>query len=161
MQSLHKNLERINGESQDPRTLATLRGSTQLRHGRLRQDPRRSYLPPLEYYPLSTGSRREEIAVKADDGRESKVQLFPKAEHRAAMEAAKKAHPGGLIVIDYTAPAAVWDNVCLYTDIGVPFVLGTTGFPGKPEELHALVEKAGLPAVIAPNMNKQIVLCGE
>jgi len=62
---------------------------------------------------------------------------------------------GNVLAIDYTHPSAVNDNARFYAKNGIPFVMGTTG--GDREQLVKDVEDAGLPAVIAPNMGKQIV----
>jgi 4-hydroxy-tetrahydrodipicolinate reductase len=59
------------------------------------------------------------------------------------------------IAIDYTHPTAVNSNARFYTRNNIPFVMGTTG--GDRQELEQTVQKASSPAVIAPNMAKQIV----
>ncbi len=59
------------------------------------------------------------------------------------------------IIVDYTHPDAAVNNVSLYVKHRIPFVLGTTG--GDREALFKLVEQGTVPAVIAPNMAKQIV----
>jgi 4-hydroxy-tetrahydrodipicolinate reductase len=61
----------------------------------------------------------------------------------------------GLISIDFTHPMAVNDNARFYVDNCLPFVMGTTG--GDREELMKTVENGTVPALIAPNMAKQIV----
>lgn len=70
------------------------------------------------------------------------------------MERAKKEYPK-LMVIDYTVPQCVNLNAELYIKHGVPFVMGTTG--GDRDKLLADVKDAGLYAVIAPQMGKQVV----
>ncbi len=59
------------------------------------------------------------------------------------------------IAIDYTHPSAVNTNAKLYTRHNIPFVMGTTG--GDRKRLEATVSRSRTPAVIAPNMAKQIV----
>ncbi len=59
------------------------------------------------------------------------------------------------IAVDYTHPSAVNGNAKFYTRNNIPFVMGTTG--GNREELEKTVQDASYPAVIAPNMAKQIV----
>jgi 4-hydroxy-tetrahydrodipicolinate reductase len=59
------------------------------------------------------------------------------------------------IAVDYTHPSAVNGNALFYTQNKIPFVMGTTG--GNREELEKTVQDAAAPAVIAPNMAKQIV----
>ncbi len=62
---------------------------------------------------------------------------------------------GAFITIDYTHPTAVNDNVKFYCDNNLPFVMGTTG--GDRELIRERVLNSSIPAVIAPNMMKQIV----
>jgi 4-hydroxy-tetrahydrodipicolinate reductase len=59
------------------------------------------------------------------------------------------------IAVDYTHPSAVNGNALFYVQNNIPFVMGTTG--GNREELEKTVNDAAVPAVIAPNMAKQIV----
>ncbi len=59
------------------------------------------------------------------------------------------------ISIDYTHPTAVNSNASYYIENKIPFVMGTTG--GDRKKLEDLVNNASTPAVIAPNMAKQIV----
>ncbi len=57
--------------------------------------------------------------------------------------------------VDYTHPSAVHSNAEFYGRHRLPFVMGTTG--GDRDRLIETVNAAALPAVIAPNMAKQIV----
>lgn len=59
------------------------------------------------------------------------------------------------ISIDYAHPTAVNTNAEFYCRYNLPFVMGTTG--GNREKLVQTVEDSSIPAVIAPNMAKQIV----
>ncbi|HKJ98926.1 MAG TPA: dihydrodipicolinate reductase [Desulfotignum sp.] len=59
------------------------------------------------------------------------------------------------IAIDYTHPTAVNTNAGFYIRHNIPFVMGTTG--GDRKDLEARVSSSQTPAVIAPNMAKQIV----
>ncbi len=59
------------------------------------------------------------------------------------------------IAIDYTHPSAVNSNALFYTKNKIPFVMGTTG--GDRNKLEQTVNQGSVPAVIAPNMAKQIV----
>ncbi|KAF7833667.1 4-hydroxy-tetrahydrodipicolinate reductase 2, chloroplastic-like [Senna tora] len=60
-----------------------------------------------------------------------------------------------LIVVDYTAPPAVNGNAELYCNVGVPFVMGTTG--GDRDLLYKTVKDSNVYAVISPQMGKQVV----
>ena len=59
------------------------------------------------------------------------------------------------ISIDFTHPSAVNSNAEFYVKNSLPFVMGTTG--GDREKLKQTVLDGSIPAVIAPNMAKQIV----
>jgi len=59
------------------------------------------------------------------------------------------------ICIDYTHPSAVNANALYYVQNKIPFVMGTTG--GDRKQLEELVQNGSAPAVISPNMAKQIV----
>jgi 4-hydroxy-tetrahydrodipicolinate reductase len=59
------------------------------------------------------------------------------------------------ICVDYSHPSAVNSNVSFYCHHRLPFVMGTTG--GDRKQLEATVHSSSVPAVIAPNMAKQIV----
>lgn len=62
---------------------------------------------------------------------------------------------GAFISIDFTHPSAVNSNAEFYCSHGLPFVMGTTG--GDRKRLEETVRASDIPAVIAPNMAKQIV----
>lgn len=74
--------------------------------------------------------------------RDSKITQIKKAE-------------GSFITVDFTHPSAVNSNAEFYCSHNLPFVMGTTG--GDREKLEKTVLGASVPAVIAPNMAKQIV----
>lgn len=58
-------------------------------------------------------------------------------------------------MVDYTVPDIIHDMVDLYIRHRTPFVMGTTG--GDRARIAAEVGAAGLYAVIAPQMGKQVV----
>ena len=92
--------------------------------------------------------------------RSANVRLIPstdQAEIESSLEGLKLAvgKDGRILAIDYTHPSAVNANARFYAKNDIPFVMGTTG--GDREQLVKDVEEARLPAVIAPNMGKQIV----
>ena len=61
----------------------------------------------------------------------------------------------GFISVDFTHPSAVNDNGSFYCQNSLPFVMGTTG--GDRALLNDTITASDIPAVIAPNMAKQIV----
>lgn len=72
----------------------------------------------------------------------------------AVLEELKEKYPG-MVVVDYTSPAAVNSNAELYVKHACPFVMGTTG--GDRAKLIEDVKAAKLHAVVAPQMGKQVV----
>ncbi len=109
-------------------------------------DPRFTLIP----YSL-TGPDIETDAVTIG---EINIQLLKPDARETRIKQVQTAHPG-LIAVDYTHPEAVNANATFYTAHHIPFVMGTTG--GDREKLAADVKGAATPAVIAPNMAKQIV----
>lgn len=98
--------------------------------------------------PVAFGSAAREGQAARVGNREFRI-LGPDA--RETYEIAP-----GVFVIDYTEPAVALANIDFYTQRRIPFVMGTTGFDLA--RARALVERAGIPAVIAPNMAIPIVL---
>jgi len=74
---------------------------------------------------------------------------------RQALQDMKKACGDKLVAIDFTHPTAVNPNAELYAEVGVTYVMGTTG--GDRDALMKVTQDSGVYAVIAPNMGKQIV----
>ena len=62
---------------------------------------------------------------------------------------------GVFLSVDYSHPSAVNSNAEFYCRNELPFVMGTTG--GNRQDLEKTVLSSSIPAVIAPNMAKQIV----
>lgn len=94
------------------------------------------------------------------DGAKSNVNVELKAgpgignDASAAMKDLKAMYPD-LVVVDYTHPSAILNNLACYVDHGCEFVMGTTG--GDPSSMMDIFDKGTNLAVIAPNMGKQIV----
>ena len=87
-------------------------------------------------------------------GVEVEIRSVLDGDAGATLDELKSKYPG-MIVVDYTLPAAVNANASLYVKHGTPFVMGTTG--GDRESLADEVRASRLPAVIAPQMGKQVV----
>ena len=66
-----------------------------------------------------------------------------------------KENSGPFISVDFSLPLAVNSNAEFYCKHNLPFVMGTTG--GDRDLLTDTVTASSIPAVIAPNMAKQIV----
>ena len=93
------------------------------------------------------------VQVEGPEGRVDVELIRPQVRDEKIAQILSQ-YPGAM-AIDYTHPSAVTGNVQFYATQGIPFVMGTTG--GNPGELEALVNQGNTPAVIAPNMAKQIV----
>ena len=63
------------------------------------------------------------------------------------------------VAVDYSSPDAALENVSAFASVGLPFVMGTTGFDRARAE--ALVRSSNASAVIAPNMAAPIVALQE
>jgi len=61
-----------------------------------------------------------------------------------------------LILLDFTTPKVVNDNVKFYIERGLDFIVGTTG--GNVEEIREDVRMSSVVAVIAPNLALPIVM---
>ncbi|GAB4814029.1 hypothetical protein N2152v2_001075 [Parachlorella kessleri] len=108
----------------------------------------------LTLVPYSFTGASEAVAVGNTGVCGIPVELVGPAERQKALEAVRERYPG-LIMVDYTLPSAVNENARFYAENQQPFVMGTTG--GDREKLIEDVRAAGVYAVIAPNMGKQIV----
>ena len=82
----------------------------------------------------------------------TRVEFIPEHEHYNFLLINKSDID---IIVDFTLPVVVERNVDLYCDVGIPFVMGTTG--GDRGALELAVKKSKISAVIAPNMAPQIV----
>ncbi len=107
---------------------------------------------------------RFDVIAASLTGPEIEPTEYPVAGHRFALvrpadrlERVKEISAcfRAFISVDFTHPSAVNDNAGFYCDQGLPFVMGTTG--GDRGMLEKRVQAAAIPAVIAPNMAKQIV----
>jgi 4-hydroxy-tetrahydrodipicolinate reductase len=82
------------------------------------------------------------------------ITLIKPEDRKTAIEEIRHQF-GDFIAIDYTHPSAVNANARFYIRQQIPFVMGTTG--GDRHALETDVSEGSVPAVIAPNMAKQIV----
>ena len=82
------------------------------------------------------------------------IRLIKPEQRQQIIEDLKKRH-GKFLCVDYTHPSAVNANAEFYCSCQLPFVMGTTG--GDRERLESTVRSSSIPAVISPNMAKQIV----
>jgi 4-hydroxy-tetrahydrodipicolinate reductase len=60
---------------------------------------------------------------------------------------------GADVAVDFTFPGAVADNVEVLAALGVPVVVGTTGWLGEMDRVKASVEKHGTGLVWSPNFS--------
>jgi 4-hydroxy-tetrahydrodipicolinate reductase len=108
--------------------------------------------PQFFLIPFSlTGPDIGQASVQVADTR---IMLLKPDERENAIQDILDPFPG-VIAIDYTHPSAVNANAEFYIRHRIPFVMGTTG--GDRQALETAVSRGDIPAVIAPNMAKQIV----
>jgi 4-hydroxy-tetrahydrodipicolinate reductase len=98
-----------------------------------------------------TGAEIEEETIVVNDLSVSLVQEGVRDDVILKINSEYK----NFICIDYTHPTAVNSNASFYLKNNTPFVMGTTG--GDRKRLEQDVRNGAIPAVIAPNMAKQIV----
>ncbi len=79
--------------------------------------------------------------------------IRPEIRDKAIAEIMKK--EGVFMSVDYTHPSTVNSNAEFYCKKSLPFVMGTTG--GDRKLVDDMVRSSLIPAVVAPNMAKQIV----
>ena len=110
-----------------------------------------------------TGPQTVETCVTVDG---MSVALISPEDGEEKIETIKKASMTGVMLdfwpfltADFTLPDAVNGNADLYVAHKLPFIMGTTG--GDREALMLAVTNSDVPAVIAPNMAKSIVLLIE
>ncbi|KAL3827755.1 hypothetical protein ACJIZ3_016557 [Penstemon smallii] len=106
----------------------------------------------LEPVPVALGGAEDDGKILDIDGMQIEVQGTSQRED--VLSSVFNDYPN-LIVVDYTVPAAVNENAALYSKLGVPFVMGTTG--GDRELLYKTVADSNVYAVISPQMGKQVV----
>lgn len=111
------------------------------------QGDRRFRLIPCSF----TGPEIQEHAYALEG---TAIRLIRPDGREAAVRELREAH-GDFLSVDYTHPSAVNANADFYCRHGLPFVMGTTG--GDRQQLEKTVRSAGVAAVVAPNMAKQIV----
>lgn len=100
-----------------------------------------------------TGSDIQEEKIRVEG---VSIALVLPPNHETAIDRIRVEVAGPIIAVDFTHPTAVCANAALYCRQNLPFAMGTTG--GDRERLVALVQGSQIPAVIAPNMAKQIVV---
>ncbi|CAN4111212.1 unnamed protein product [Withania somnifera] len=104
--------------------------------------------------PVSVCFSGPEDAGKIVEAGGNEITVHGPSDRENILSSVFQQHPN-LIVVDYTVPAAVNDNAELYSKVGVPFVMGTTG--GDREKLYKTVSDSKVYAVISPQMGKQVM----
>jgi len=101
---------------------------------------------------------QDEVTV-AENGNSITMKVVSEdepAKQKEALASAKSKHGDKLVVVDFSHPDALLKHAEMFAEVGVNFVIGTTG--GDREALAKIAENApGVYAFIAPNMCKQIV----
>ncbi|MCK5542466.1 MAG: dihydrodipicolinate reductase [Desulfobacterales bacterium] len=98
-----------------------------------------------------TGPEINDIIFKIDDFELSLIKPATRCDQIIDI----KTKYNDMYTIDFTHPSSVNSNALFYIDNDLPFIMGTTG--GDREKLKKDINQGTTPAVIAPNMAKQIV----
>ena len=104
------------------------------------------------YAPSGPSSGGRQVSLP---GSSAPLHLVTPSEHKKCLCDAAENYRNRLLVLDYSLPTAVEDNVKLYCELNLPFVLGATG--GDRAKLAAIAEASKTKCVIAPQMGKQLV----
>ena len=106
----------------------------------------------MRFLLLGAGKTGALVAEIACD-RHHEVELVRSAEnpHAAALTAERLR--GMDVVIDFTTPDAVMENIAACIRAGKPMVVGTTGWYDRLPEVSALVEKSGTGFVFGANFS--------
>lgn len=114
------------------------------------------YVNLFSIYGNSLGIRNEEQYIYQID--ETDLYHAMKSnyyDHEDCLQEYLDENPNG-IVVDFTEPDAVNINAKLYANVGIPFVMGTTG--GDRELLIETVKNSNISAVIDTNMGIPLVV---
>ena len=109
----------------------------------------------LEPLPYTLCSRDDAAKAKSVQVADRAVELVGPDGRDALIARLQAEHSGRLIMVDYTVPDVIHEMADLYVRHRTPFVMGTTG--GDRDALLRGVRDAGVYAVIAPQMGKQVV----
>lgn len=86
------------------------------------------------------GRKIQEKAVLSSHAIVSVIDIFSNDPQVTAREITAESLCGADVVIDFSAPATAVDNIRKYVDLGVPAVIGTTGWTGRLEEVREYVD---------------------
>jgi 4-hydroxy-tetrahydrodipicolinate reductase len=96
-----------------------------------------------------TGSLVAEVARE----RGHQVRVLGAAENANASALTKDGLRGVDVVIDFTTPQAVVENIEACAKAGASMVVGTTGWNAELQRVKELVERSGIGLVYAPNFS--------
>uniref|UniRef100_A0ACD5TVZ4 Uncharacterized protein n=1 Tax=Avena sativa TaxID=4498 RepID=A0ACD5TVZ4_AVESA len=106
----------------------------------------------LHLVPVSFSSR-ENLGKTVQIG-DTEIEIYGPSSREDVLSSVIDEFPD-VVVVDYTAPDSVNSNAELYCELGVPFVMGTTG--GDQQLLYKSVQDSKNYALISPQMGKQVV----
>jgi 4-hydroxy-tetrahydrodipicolinate reductase len=105
----------------------------------------------FELLPVAfTGTTKEPIEI---DGQ--KIRTIPLSERSSFNP--KSEFPSNALVVDFTLPNAILENVKYYAANGMNFMMGTTGVDKVRAEVENIITHSGISSVIVANAGAQIV----
>ena len=106
----------------------------------------------MRFLLLGAGKTGSLVAEVACD-RHHEVELVRSAENPRGSGLTAERLRGIDVVIDFTAPNAVMENIAACVEAGKPMVVGTTGWYERLPEVRASVEKSGAGFVFGANFS--------
>lgn len=110
----------------------------------------------MELYFCGLAEEVGEANIELPANKTIHLSLIPVALHASYVLRHRKEID---IIVDFTQPSAINYNAKLYCDMGIPFVMGTTG--GDRKALIETIGDSGNSAVVATNMASPVVVFQE
>lgn len=101
-----------------------------------------------------TGGEIQEFNIKIKNNEFKLINIFDEDQINLMFKKIKDKYEN-IIIVDFTIPSAVENNISLYCRQELNFIIGTTGI--TIEKVIKVIKNTNINAVISPNMGKQIV----
>lgn len=114
--------------------------------------------PPLKLALLGNGKMGRAIAALAPQRNFDVTLVLDEDSNRDSRAITAERFSGVDVAIDFTVPGAAVDNIRHCAGIGVPLVVGTTGWYDRLDEARRIVETAGAGLVYGANFSIGVAL---